>query len=105
MVDVAELLRMTADAMASVKMPSGERGGLEPSTPRFKSHVLDRERISRAAPPSRSRESRAPSRRTSTQNPLEIGSALLTQTLSDREIDRLHRENLDTRYERRFLKS
>lgn len=56
MVDVAELLRMTADAMASVKMPSGERGGLEPLTPRFKSHVLDRERISRAAPPSRSRE-------------------------------------------------
>ena len=77
MVDVAELLRMTADAMASVKMPSGERGGLEPSTPRFKSHVLDRERISRAAPPSRSRGSRAPSRRTSTQNPLEIGSAVI----------------------------
>ena len=40
MVDVAELLRMTADAMDSVKMPSGERGGLEPPTPRFKSHVL-----------------------------------------------------------------
>ena len=89
MVDVAELLRMTAaDAMASVKMPSGERGGLEPSTPRFKSHVLDRERISRAAPPSRSRESRAPSRRTSTHNPLEIGSETLSVARSTAFIER-----------------
>ena len=74
--------------MASVKMPSGERGGLEPSTPRCKSHVLDRERISRAAPPSRSREAALRPGGTSTQNPLEIGSETLSVARSTAFIER-----------------